>query len=305
MKVLVTGANGQLGYDVVLRLIETGHEVICTGSKKISCLSVLLVNIKYVKMDITVKEEVQNVIFNEKPDAVIHCAAWTDVDGAEDKCNYNMVWAINKGGTSYIAGICQKINCKLLYISTDYVFDGQGSLPWNEDSLDLNPRNVYGKTKLAGEQEIKKLTDRYFIVRIAWVFGINGNNFVRTMLKVGRDHGVIKVVNDQIGNPTYTRDLSKLLVDMIETEKYGCYHATNEGNYISWYDFAHEIFHQIGYSIKLIPVSTDEYGNNKAARPFNSRLGKSKLDLNGFCRLPDWKDALGRYISELREYRYF
>lgn len=282
MKVLVTGAKGQLGYDVVNELTKRGHEA---------------VGVDVVSMDITDEEAVKRVINTVKPQAVIHCAAWTAVDAAED--DEDKVRKINADGTSYIAKECKKLDCKLIYISTDYVFDGQGVKPWAADCKDYNPLNVYGKTKLEGEIAVLETLDKYFIVRIAWVFGVNGGNFVKTMLNAGKKYPQVRVVNDQIGTPTYTYDLARLLVDMAESEKYGCYHATNEGGYISWYDFTKEIYRQAGYETKVIPVSTAEYGLSKAARPFNSRLDKSKLAENGFKPLPVWQDALARYLKEL------
>ncbi|MBQ3566548.1 MAG: dTDP-4-dehydrorhamnose reductase, partial [Oscillospiraceae bacterium] len=229
----------------------------------------------------------------------IHCAAWTAVDAAEDEENIAKVRAVNAGGTQNIAEVCKKLDCKMIYISTDYVFDGQGTEPWKADSTDYAPLGVYGQTKLEGELAVKNTLDKYFIVRIAWVFGKNGNNFVKTMLNVGKKYDTVRVVNDQIGTPTYTYDLAKLLADMAETEKYGCYHATNEGGFISWYDFTCEIFRQAGYETKIVPVTTEEYGLSKAKRPFNSRLDKSKLAENGFTPLPEWKDALERYLKEI------
>ena len=284
MKILVTGAKGQLGSDLVERLKICGHNP---------------VGVDIEDMDITDYSEVERVLLGEKPDAVIHCAAWTAVDAAED-CP-EKVRAVNAAGTANIAAACGKINCKMMYISTDYVFDGQGDVPWKPDCKDYKPLNVYGKTKLEGELSVSKTLDKFFIVRIAWVFGVNGNNFIKTMLKLGKTHDEIRVVNDQIGTPTYTADLAVLLADMIVTEKYGYYHATNEGGYISWYDFACEIFKQAGYSVKVIPVSTAEYGMSAAVRPFNSRLDKSKLAECGFNPLPDWRDALKRYLEILKD----
>lgn len=284
MKVLVTGVKGQLGYDIVNELTKRGHTAI---------------GVDIDEMDITDKHSVQMVIEKTKPDAVIHCAAWTAVDLAEDEDKIAMVCAVNTDGTRNIAEICKKLNCKMMYISTDYVFNGQGTEPWKPDCKDYEPLNVYGQTKLGGELAVSNLLGKYFIVRIAWVFGVNGNNFIKTMLNVGKKYDEITVVNDQIGTPTYTYDLARLLVDMIETEKYGCYHATNEGGYISWYDFACEIFKQAGYNTKVKPVTTEEYGLSKAKRPFNSRLDKSKLIENGFKPLPTWQDALSRYLKEI------
>ena len=250
-------------------------------------------------MDITNKEAVDKTIQEIHPDVVVHCAAWTAVDAAEDEDKQAKVRAINAGGTQNIASACKEVNAKMVYISTDYVFDGQGTEPWQPDCKDYKPLNVYGQTKLEGELAVSQTLDKYFIVRIAWVFGKNGNNFIKTMLNVGKKYDTLKVVNDQIGTPTYTYDLARLLVDMIETDKYGYYHATNEGGYISWYDFACEIFKQAGYTNTVIPVTTEEYGLSKAARPFNSRLDKSKLVENGFKPLPTWQDALARYLKEI------
>jgi len=232
---------------------------------------------------------------------VIHCAAWTAVDLAEEEENIPKVRAINADGTQNIANVCKSLNCKMVYISTDYVFDGQGETPWQPDCKDYKPLNVYGQTKLEGELAVVNTLDKFFIVRIAWVFGLNGKNFIKTMLNVGKKYDTVRVVNDQIGTPTYTLDLSRLLVDMVETEKYGYYHATNEGGYISWYDFACEIFRQAGYSTNVQPVTTAQYGLSKAARPFNSRLDKTKLAENGFTPLPTWQDALRRYLKEIEE----
>ncbi len=283
MKVLVTGVNGQLGYDVVNELNKRGHEA---------------VGVDVVEMDITDSRKVAEVMQRVRPDAVIHCAAWTAVDAAED--NEEKVRLVNAAGTENIAKECKKLGCKLLYVSTDYVFDGQGDKPWLPDCKDYKPLNVYGQTKLEGEIAVSGILDKYFIVRIAWVFGKNGNNFIKTMLRLAETHATLRVVNDQIGTPTYTFDLAGLLVDMIETEKYGYYHATNEGGYISWCDFAKEIFKQAECDVEVIPVTTSEYGLSKAARPFNSRLEKSKLAENGFKPLPDWKDALSRYLTEIK-----
>lgn len=282
MKVLVTGVKGQLGHDVVNELIKRGHEAI---------------GVDLAEMDITDKNSVDTVISRVQPQAVIHCAAWTAVDAAED--NEDKVRAVNATGTQHIAYACKKIDAKMMYISTDYVFDGQGTTPWQPDCKDYKPLNVYGQTKLEGEFAVANTLTKYFIVRIAWVFGVNGKNFIKTMLSVGKTHDTVRVVNDQIGTPTYTYDLARLLVDMIETDKYGYYHATNEGGYISWYDFTKEIYKQAGYTTKVIPVSTQEYGLSKAARPFNSRLDKSKLVENGFKPLPIWQDALARYLKEI------
>jgi len=304
MKVLVTGVGGQLGHDVMNELHKRGHEAI--GSDIAPTYSGLqdgtaVATAPYISMDITDSDATLFAIQQVKPDAVIHCAAWTAVDLAEEEENIPKVRAINVQGTRSIAEACRKLDCKMVYISTDYVFDGQGDTPWQPDCKDYKPLNVYGQTKLEGEQIVSALLEKYFIVRIAWVFGRNGNNFVKTMLNIGKKYDTLRVVNDQIGTPTYTLDLSRLLVDMIETNKYGYYHATNEGGYISWYDFAKEIFRQAGYDTKATPVTTAEYGLSKAARPFNSRLDKSKLVENGFTPLPHWQDALTRYLSEIKE----
>ena len=285
MKVLVTGVKGQLGYDVANELTNRGHEAI---------------GVDIAEMDITDKVSVDTVISRVHPEAVIHCAAWTTVDAAEDEENIPKVRAVNVMGTQYIADACKKIDAKMMYISTDYVFDGQGTTPWQPDCKDYKPLNVYGQTKLEGEFAVANTLDKYFIVRIAWVFGVNGKNFIKTMLNVGKTHDMVRVVNDQIGTPTYTYDLARLLVDMIETDKYGYYHATNEGGYISWYDFTKAIYRQAGYTTKVVPVTTAEYGLSKAARPFNSRLDKSKLVENGFKLLPAWQDALARYLKEIK-----
>lgn len=284
MKVLVTGVKGQLGYDVVKELTSRGHTAI---------------GVDIDEMDITDSNSVNDVITHTNPDAVIHCAAWTAVDLAEYDENIPKVEAVNAYGTKNIAQVCKNIDCKMVYISTDYVFDGQGTEPWQPDCKEYAPLNVYGRTKLDGELAVSRIMDKYFIVRIAWVFGKNGNNFIKTMLRVGKAHDRVTVVNDQIGTPTYTGDLARLLADMVETEKYGYYHATNEGGYISWYDFAKEIFKQAGYSTEVVPVTTAEYGLSKAKRPFNSRLDKSKLAEAGFEPLPTWQDALTRYLEEI------
>lgn len=302
MKVLVTGVAGQLGHDVMNELHKRGYEGV--GSDIAPQYSgaddgTAVTKMDYVQMDITNSEEVTETIKKVNPDVVVHCAAWTAVDLAEESENKEKVMAINVGGTENIARVCKELDCKMVYISTDYVFDGYGTRPWEEDCKDYAPLNVYGESKLMGEKVVSLNLEKYFIVRIAWVFGVNGNNFIKTMLKVGKKFDTLKVVNDQIGTPTYTYDLSRLLVDMIETDKYGYYHATNEGGYISWYDFACEIFKQAGYKTKVNPVTTEEYGVSKARRPFNSRLNKTKLVENGFTPLPDWKDALNRYLKEI------
>lgn len=299
MKVFVTGVNGQLGHDVMNELYKRGYEA--TGSDIADTYVGIndfspVTTMPYVKLDITDTEEVNRVIVNY--DAVIHCAAWTAVDMAEDDDKVELVRNVNAHGTENIAKACKNIDAKMIYISTDYVFDGQGTTPWSPDCKDYKPLNVYGQTKLEGELAVSSILDKYFIVRIAWVFGLNGKNFIKTMINVGKNHDEVRVVNDQIGTPTYTLDLSRLLVDMIETEKYGYYHVTNEGGYISWYDFTKEIYKQYGLDTKVIPVTTEEYGLSKAKRPFNSRLDKSKLIENGFKPLPTWQDALKRYLEE-------
>ena len=294
MKVFVTGVGGQLGYDVMNELAGRGHE--CYGSDILPKDKIAL-PYDYVQLDITNQSAVEKVIYQIAPDAVVHCAAWTAVDAAEEEENKPKVMAINAIGSKYIAEACKKIDCKLVYISTDYVFNGEGTEPWQADCKEYAPLNVYGWSKLEGEKAVSDVLSKYFIVRIAWVFGKNGNNFIKTMLNVGKKYETLRVVNDQIGTPTYTFDLARLLVDMLETDKYGYYHATNEGGFISWYDFACEIFRQAGYNTKVLPVTTAEYGLSKAKRPFNSRLDKSKLLLNGFKPLPDWKDAIKRYLE--------
>ncbi|MBO5213891.1 MAG: dTDP-4-dehydrorhamnose reductase [Clostridia bacterium] len=298
MKVFVTGVCGQLGHDVMQELHRRGHE--CIGSDimaEYTGVSSKVANLPYVSLDITDTDAVKTVLNRYSPDAVVHCAAWTAVDAAEDEENQGKVYAINVDGTRNIANVCREIQSKMVYISTDYVFNGQGTTPWTPDCKDYAPLSVYGKTKLEGELAVSSMLEKYFIVRIAWVFGLNGKNFIKTMLNVGKKYDTVRVVNDQIGTPTYTLDLARLLVDMVESEKYGYYHATNEGGYISWYDFTCEIFRQAGYSTKVIPVTTEEYGLSKAARPFNSRLDKSKLVQMGFTPLPDWRDALCRYLN--------
>ena len=303
MKVLVTGAAGQLGHDVLNELSSRGYEAVGTDlAPEYSGIQdgTPATMLPYVQMDITDQGKADQVITDLAPDAVIHCAAWTAVDLAEDEDKQEKVRAINAGGTENIARACKKAGCKMMYISTDYVFNGQGTEPWKPDCREYAPLNVYGQTKLEGELAVSGLLEKYFIVRIAWVFGRNGKNFIKTMLKVGKNHDTVRVVNDQIGTPTYTYDLARLLVDMIETEKYGYYHATNEGGYISWYDFTCEIYRQAGYDTKVVPVTTEEYGLSKASRPFNSRLDKSKLKENGFEPLPPWRDALNRYLKEIK-----
>lgn len=302
MKVLVTGVGGQLGHDVMNELHKRGHEGVgsdiaieYSGAKDGTAVCTM----PYVSLDITDSAAVERVIESVKPDAVIHCAAWTAVDLAEDEDKRDTVFAVNAKGTLNIAKACKKADCKMIYISTDYVFDGKGETPWAADCKDYAPQNVYGMSKLEGEKAVADTLEKYFIVRIAWVFGVNGNNFIKTMLALSKKYDSLRVVCDQIGTPTYTLDLSRLLVDMVESEKYGYYHATNEGGYISWYDFACEIFRQAGVEMNVTPVTTAEYGVSKAARPFNSRLDKSKLSDNGFERLPTWQDALARYLKEI------
>ena len=305
MKAFVTGVGGQLGHDVVNELISRGHEAI--GADIAEQYSGIndgspVTTASYVQLDITDKNAVTETVKRIAPDAIIHCAAWTAVDAAEDAENQEKVHRINADGTKYLAEAARSIDAKMLYLSTDYVFDGNGTRPWEPDDKNYNPINVYGASKLAGEKVVAETLERFFIVRIAWVFGLNGKNFIKTMINVGKTHDTVRVINDQIGTPTYTLDLAKLLVDMIETEKYGYYHATNSecepGGYISWYDFCVEFYKQYGLSTTVIPVTTAEYGLSKAARPFNSRLDKSKLVEAGFTLLPDWKDAVRRYLAE-------
>lgn len=311
MKIFVTGVAGQLGHDVMNELYKRGHEGIgsdIAASYSGAADGTPVTTMPYISLDITDADAVKSVIAALKPDAVIHCAAWTAVDAAEDEDKIDKVYAINVDGTRNIALACKECDCKMIYISTDYVFDGQGKKPWEPDCKDYAPLNVYGKTKLEGELAVSEILDKYFIVRIAWVFGTNGANFIKTMLRIGKKFERLTVVNDQIGTPTYTFDLAKLLADMVETEKYGYYHATNEGGYISWHTFATEIFAQaaaLGYEVystdrlTVAPVTTEEYGVSKAARPFNSRLDKSKLVEAGFTSLPTWQDALARYLKEI------
>ncbi|HCJ07762.1 MAG TPA: dTDP-4-dehydrorhamnose reductase [Lachnospiraceae bacterium] len=301
MKVFITGVAGQLGHDVVNELEQRGYESI--GSDIAEQYSGIqdhsaVTDILYVQLDITDKDAVRKTIEVVHPDVIIHCAAWTAVDAAEDEENQEKVDAINHLGTQYMAEAAKAVDAKMVYISTDYVFDGQGERPWNPDDKVFAPLNVYGKSKLDGEMAVVNILKKYFIVRIAWVFGLNGNNFIKTMINVGKTHDTVRVVNDQIGTPTYTLDLARLLVDMVETEKYGYYHVTNEGGYISWYDFCVEFYKQYGLTTKVIPVTTAEYGLSKAMRPFNSRLEKSKLVEAGFKPLPDWRDAVRRYLAE-------
>jgi dTDP-4-dehydrorhamnose reductase len=301
MKIFVTGVGGQLGHDVVNHAVGRGLEVV--GSDIAPCYSGTrdnseAVTAPYVQLDITDQRAVAETIEKIKPEAIIHCAAWTAVDAAEDEENKKKVHAINVDGTKYIAEAAKSVDAKMLYLSTDYVFDGKGERPWQPDDKNYSPLNYYGQTKLEGEQAVAGILEKFFIVRIAWAFGLNGKNFIKTMISVGKTHDTVRVVNDQIGTPTYTLDLARLLVDMIETNQYGYYHATNEGGYISWYDFCVEFYKQYGLNTKVIPVTTAEYGLSKAARPKNSRLDKSKLMAFGFKPLPDWKDAVRRYLGE-------
>ena len=302
MRVFVTGVAGQLGHDVMNELARRGYEGI--GSDLAPVYSGIadgsaVCTMPYISMDITDPEAVEQILSAAAPDVVVHCAAWTAVDLAEDEDKQEKVRAINASGTTNIAQSCKKLDCKMVYISTDYVFDGQGDTPWEPDCKDYKPLNIYGQTKLEGELAVANTLEKYFIVRIAWVFGLNGKNFIKTMLSLGQKYDSLRVVCDQIGTPTYTLDLSRLLVDMIKTDKYGYYHATNEGGYISWYDFACEIFRQAGMDVAVNPVTTAEYGLSKAARPFNSRLDKKKLADMGFTPLPTWQDALSRYLKEI------
>ena len=302
MKAFVTGVAGQLGHDVMNELHKRGYEGVgsdiapqYSGAQDGTAVTAM----PYVPLDITDAASVCRVLREVKPDVVIHCAAWTAVDAAEELENQSKVRAINAGGTANIAMVCKELDCKMVYISTDYVFNGQGKTPWEPDCKDYAPLNFYGQTKLEGELAVSSRLEKYFIVRIAWVFGRNGKNFIKTMLKLGETHDTQRVVNYQIGTPTYTLDLAHLLVDMVETEKYGYYHATNEGGYISWYDFACAIFKAAGMDVQVLPVTTAEYGESKAKRPFNSRLDKHKLTENGFTPLPTWQDALMRYLKVL------
>ena len=300
MKFFVTGVNGQLGHDVMNELNKRGYEGVGSDIAE-SYAGVAdgsaVTTMPYVGLDITDKEAVRKTIEEIKPDAVIHCAAWTAVDMAEDDDKVELVRKVNAGGTQNITDACKAIDCKMMYLSTDYVFNGQGTDPWKPDCKDYKPLNVYGQTKLEGELAVSNTLEKYFIVRIAWVFGLNGKNFIKTMINVGKTHDEVRVVNDQIGTPTSCYDLARLLVDMCETDKYGYYHATNEGGYISWYDFCVEFYKQYGLTTKVTPVTTEEYGLSKAARPVNSRLDKSKLVENGFKPLPTWQDAVSRYLK--------
>ena len=301
LKVFVTGVGGQLGHDVMNELAQRGYEGVGSDIKQeysgIQDGSAVT-KMPYTALDITDKDAVCKVIEDIKPDAIVHCAAWTAVDAAEDEEKRPIVHRINAEGTRNIAEAAKAVGAKMVYLSTDYVFDGQGDSPWQPDDKKYAPLNYYGQTKLEGELAVSGILEKYFIVRIAWVFGLNGKNFIKTMVNVGRTHDTVRVVNDQIGTPTYCFDLARLLVDMLETEKYGYYHATNEGGYISWYDFTCEIYRQAGMSTKVVPVTTEEYGLSVAARPFNSRLDKSKLVEAGFKPLPPWQDAVSRYLKE-------
>ena len=305
MKVFVTGVCGQLGHDCMNELISRGHEAVGSDIQP-SYSGVLdgtaVVFAPYVRLDITDPEAVKETIAEIRPDTIVHCAAWTAVDAAEDEENRVKVDAINHLGTRYIAEAAKAVDAKMVYTSTDYVFDGKGERPWEPDDKCYAPLNVYGQSKLDGELAVSSILEKYFIVRIAWVFGLNGKNFIKTMINVGKTHDTVRVVNDQIGTPTYTKDLARLLIDMAETEKYGYYHATNSesepGGYISWYDFCCKFYRQYGLTTKVIPVSTAEYGLSKAARPENSRLEKSKLTEAGFTPLPSWQDAVKRYLKE-------
>lgn len=299
MKFFVTGVNGQLGHDVMNELNKRGHEGVGSDIADVYAGvadSPAVTTMPYVSIDITDRDAVLNTV--KGFDAVIHCAAWTAVDMAEDDDKVELVRKVNAGGTQNIADACKTIGAKLLYLSTDYVFDGQGTEPWQPDCKDYKPLNVYGQTKLEGEFAFSNTLEKYFIVRIAWVFGLNGKNFIKTMINVGKTHDEVRGVKDQIGTPTYTFDLARLLVDMCEPEKYGYYHATNEGGYISWYDFCVEFYKQYGLTTKVIPVTTEAYGLCKAKRPVNSRLDKSKLVEAGFKPLPIWQDAVRRYLRE-------
>ena len=301
MRLLVTGVCGQLGHDVVNNAIARGYEAVGSDIQPIYsgvADGSAVTTAPFLQLDITDREAVLSAMKEIRPDVIIHCAAWTAVDAAEDEENKAKVHSINVNGTQNIADAAKSVDAKMLYLSTDYVFDGKGDRPWEPDDKCYAPLNVYGQSKLDGELAVSETLDKFFIVRIAWVFGLNGKNFIKTMINVGKTHDTVRVVYDQIGTPTYTFDLSRLLVDMVETEKYGYYHATNEGGYISWYDFCVEFYKQYGLTTKVIPVTTEEYGLSKAARPFNSRLNKSKLIESGFKPLPDWKDAVSRYLAE-------
>lgn len=298
MKIFVTGATGQLGHDVLHELVRRGHTAIASG--RAPTCDTLPAGSEYVPLDLTDASSLEEALRARQPDAVIHCAAWTAVDAAEAPENRAAVFAANVTATEQIAAVCRELGCKMMYISTDYVFSGTGTRPWQPDGDECCPRNVYGQSKRAGELAVAKLLERYFIVRVSWTYGRNGSNFVKTMLRLGQTHPELRVVNDQIGTPTYTADLARLLADMIETERYGYYHAANGGGYISWYDFACAIFRQAGYSTRVSPVSTEEYGQGGAPRPRNSRMDLSRLAENGFEPLPDWDDALARFLKDIR-----
>lgn len=301
MRFFVTGVGGQVGHDVMNEIAKRGYEAIGSDiAPRYSGISdgSFVTSMPYVQLDITDEAEVERVLSEAAPDAVIHCAAWTAVDLAEDNDTIPLVWKVNADGTRNIASVCKKLDCKMTYLSTDYVFSGQGITPWQPDCKDFQPLNVYGQTKLAGELAVSQILEKFFVVRIAWVFGLNGRNFINTMIQMGKHLDTVHVVSDQIGTPTYTLDLARLLVDMNETEQYGFYHATNEGGYISWYEFCCELYRQYGLTAKVVPVTTEEYGLSKAARPRNSRLDKSKLTAAGFTPLPNWQDAISRYLKE-------
>lgn len=303
MKFFVTGVGGQLGHDVMNELNKRGYEGVGSDIKaEYSGIQdgSAVTTMPYTGLDITVKEDVMAAVVDIAPDVIVHCAAWTAVDAAEDPEKRPLVYKINVEGTQNISDAAKAVNAKVIYLSTDYIFDGQGNRPWQPDDKNYAPLNYYGQTKLEGELAVANTLSKYFIVRIAWVFGLNGNNFIKTMVNVGKTHDTVRVVNDQIGTPTYCYDLARLLVDMAETEKYGYYHATNEGEYISWYDFTCEIYKQAGMDTKVIPVTTEEYGLSVAARPFNSRLDRSKLTKEGFKPLPLWQNAVGRYLKEAK-----
>ena len=308
MRLFVTGACGQLGHDVVNEAASRGYETIAsdiTPEYRGADDGSFAVSAPYLPLDITDETAVQNHITESHPDVIIHCGAWTAVDAAEDEENRPKVFAVNAGGTRNIARAAKSIGAKMVYLSTDYVFNGEGTRPWEADDQCCDPLNIYGQSKLEGELAVRELTDRYFIVRTSWVFGLSSNNFVKTMLRVGKNHSQVRVVSDQIGTPTYTPDLARILLDMAETEKYGIYHVTNseaeKNAFISWFDFTKEIYKQAGLDTEVIPVTTSEYGLSKARRPFNSRMDKQKLIREGFAPLPDWKDALHRYLTVIGE----
>ncbi len=300
MSVFVTGVGGQLGFDVIRELRRRGQEAVAADLMPEAPACCAAGNVSYVRLDITDPQAVSAAVAEAKPDAVIHCAAWTAVDAAEEEENREAVDRINHLGTLYLAEAAKAADAKMIYLSTDYVFDGQGERPWQPDDRSFAPLNVYGRTKLAGEFAVADTLERFFIVRTAWVFGLNGRNFIRTMIGAGKTRDTVRVVDDQIGTPTYTADLARLLADMAETEKYGYYHATNEGGYISWYELCREAYRQYGLETQVIPVTTAQYGLSEAMRPFNSRLDKSKLAEMGFKPLPPWKDAVERYLKEAK-----